>query len=368
MSHAQEKYSVILERVQTLSPYEAIYLLMDYQQDFPYNANIYYQLGNLNYDLLSTRNPLHQYSELRELLYRTRLFYGNCLHFAKDQKLPAAQYPSIPSDGKRLEYEQLERFILPRMEEIQRQQTACDSIHNTFYRMVDCYNRCRQTFTFFLDRYTREKNAHLQLTPQDEELLNDLQKNADLLTGYIRAFENALTLQPIEDYHPHFAMQTIELYRLDGLTASNFLQNDISLWDYGTWVHHFLEVQKNQYERIYREVAQEYEQLARQIAAYTAGQTISGQMDATLPGQCRQLEYSGEQALAIEEMQRVVAIAHDEQTIATTAQPQNIRELMPTLRIVDEWKKIQFSDSYKAVTDSARTRMQEHVQRLTAPF
>ena len=365
---AQEKYNVLLERIQTLSPYEAIYQLMDYQQDFPYNANIYYQLGNLNYDLLTTRDPLHQYSELRELLYRARLFYGNCLHFAKDQKLQANQYPEIPCDAKRLEYEQLENYIQPRLEEIKRQQTACDSIHNTFFRMVDCYNRCRQTFTSFLDRHTREKKAHLQLNEQDEQLLHRLQNSADSLTEYIRAFETALALHPIQNYEPHFSIQSIELYRLDGLTASNFLQNEIPLWDYSTWVHHFLTIQKEQYERLYREVANEYDQLNQQIAAYTAGKAITGQMDQTLPGQCRQLEYTGEQADALEEMQRVVALAHDEQNIATMAQPQNIKELMPTLRLVDEWKDVKFGERYQSIADSARTRMQEHVQRLKAPF
>ena len=61
---AQEKYSVVLEQSKQLSPYEAIYLLMDYQYWHPEYSNIYYQLGNLTYDLLHTRDPLHHYREL----------------------------------------------------------------------------------------------------------------------------------------------------------------------------------------------------------------------------------------------------------------------------------------------------------------
>lgn len=234
--------------------------------------------------------------------------------------------------------------------------------------MVDCYNRCRQTYTSFLEHYTREKIAHSQLNTTDEQLLHRLQNSADSMPEYIHAFEKALSLQPIPNYQPHFSIQPIELYRLDGMSASNFLQSEIVLWDYSAWVHHFLFVQKEQYERLYRNVEDEYRQLIQQINAYRAGQLITGEMDATLPGQCRQLEYNGEQAVALEDMQRVVALAHDEQTIAAMAQPQNIKELMPTLRLMDEWEKVKFGERYQAVADSARTRMREHVQRLKSPF
>ena len=123
---AQEKYSVVLEQARNLSPYEAIYLLMDYQYWHPEYSNIYYQLGNLCYDLLPTRDPLHHYSELSTLLYQSRLFYGNCLHFAKDQKLPGWQYAELAQGQKRIEYPVLEQYIRPRLEEVKRLQKVVD--------------------------------------------------------------------------------------------------------------------------------------------------------------------------------------------------------------------------------------------------
>ena len=58
---AQEKYNVLLERIAPMTPYEAIYVLMDYQQDKPENASVYYQLGNRCYGLLDSRDALHDY-------------------------------------------------------------------------------------------------------------------------------------------------------------------------------------------------------------------------------------------------------------------------------------------------------------------
>jgi hypothetical protein len=56
-AQAQEKYSEVLSRTRTLSPYEAIYELMDYQQWKPELPGVYFELGNLSYDLLPTRVP-----------------------------------------------------------------------------------------------------------------------------------------------------------------------------------------------------------------------------------------------------------------------------------------------------------------------
>ena len=152
---AQEKYSVVLERAQRLTPYEAIYQLMDYQQDFPQQANVYYQLGNLCYDMLPSRNALYHYNEYKELLYRSRLFYGNCLHFAKDQKLVGWQYAEIANGEKKIEYTALDAFLRPRIKEVERRQIACDSIHNSFYRLVEQYNHCQLLFNRFLTQIGR---------------------------------------------------------------------------------------------------------------------------------------------------------------------------------------------------------------------
>ena len=180
-AQAQEKYSVVLERTKSLSPYEAIYELMDYQYWKPELAAVYYELGNHCYSLLPTRDPLHHYTELSTLLYQSRLFYGNCLHFAKDQKLPGWQYSEIAEGQKKIEYATLEAYVRPRLKEVERQQIACDSIYHTFNRMSDRYNRCLTLFSTFLEAYTREKTAHLELQPGERDMLIALQREADTL-------------------------------------------------------------------------------------------------------------------------------------------------------------------------------------------
>ena len=359
-ARAQEKYSVVLEQAKNLSPYEAIYLLMDYQYWHPEYSNIYYQLGNLTYDLLPTRDPLHHYAELNSLLYRSRLFYGNCLHFAKDQKLLGWQYAELAQGQKRIEYETLEQYVRPRLEEVKRQQIACDSIHRSFVRMSERYNRCQTLFTDLLNRYTREKTAHLQLQPEERQLLLSLRQAADSLDLDIAAYQGALTLQEILGYHPVFRKEPIVLYRLDGLTYTDFLQNDIALWDYSQWVTNFLNEQQEVYERLYADLTREEEQLAAQLRRYEAGRPISGHVDAALIGRCARLELRSEKVDSVHAMQEAVLNGAAEQQIAQSVAPKTVREMIPMLQIAAARRT--------AAPDSALRQMNRHLIEMAKPL
>lgn len=359
-AQAQEKYSVVLERVQSLSPYEAIYEMMEYQCWKPELASVYYHLGNLTYDLLPTRDPLHHYAEMSALLYRSRLFYGNCLHYGKDQKLPGWQYAGLAGDQKKIEYAQLEQFIRPRLEDVQQQQIACDSIHRSFCRMTERYNRCRTLFADFLGLYTREKVAHLLLQPDQRAMLICLQQAADSLDGDIATFLQALKLMEVKGYSPRFRKEEIVLYRLDGLTYTDFLQNDIAIWDYSRWVNRFMNEQTEVYERLYADAAREYAQLADQIAQYKAGQAISGRIDGSIIGRCARLEWYTAQTDSIALMQQMVQHGAAEQMIAASEAPQSLRELMPLLQIAVE--------ALSSPRDSAQHLMVAHLIEKALPL
>lgn len=357
---AQEKYSVVLEKSKGMSPYEAIYLLMDYQYWHPEYSNIYYQLGNLCYNLLPTRDPLHHYQELNTLLYQSRLFYGNCLHFAKDQKLQGWQYSELANDQKRIDYATLEQFISPRMEEIKRQQTACDSIHHSFVRMSERYNRCQGLFHAFLDRYTREKTAHLHLRPAERQLLEALRQASDSLDSDIITYQKALELQPIAGYSPRFHKEPIVLYRLDGLTHTDFLQNEIAVWDYSKWVSIFLHEQEHVYERLYSDIQEERAQLAAQLRDYQAGKEITGKIDGSLVGRCSRLELPTGETDSIRQMQEAVLNGFAQQSIAKSPAPKTIRELTPILQIAAARRH--------ATQDSAVIQMQQSLIEMAQPL
>ena len=242
---------------------------------------------------------------------------------------------------KRIEYATLEQFVRPRLQEVQRQQIACDSIHRSFVRMSERYNRCQTLFTEFLTLYIREKTAHLRLQSEERKNLTALKQAADSLEGDIAAFHTALALQPVNGYEPVFRKEPIVLYRLDGLTHTDFLQNDISLWDYSSWVTSFLDIQRDVYEQVYAELQHEQEQLVSQLKRYEAGRPVSGVVDAALIGRCERLEIRNGQVDTVRAMQQAVLNGAAEQAIAKSAVPKTIRELIPLLQIAAERREAQ---------------------------
>ena len=368
---AQDKYNAVLEKTSQLSPYEAIYLLMDYQQDHPQQASVYFHLGNLCYDILPSRDPLHHYRELNELLYRSKLFYGNCLHFAQDQKLPGWQYAVIANGEKKIEYDALKTYLQPRIDEVARRQKACDSIHNSFYRLVEQYNRCQHLFSQFLSQYAREKTAHLHLTDSQREDLERLAEEAEKIPSLIEAYQQALTLEPIRDYNPSFHWLPIELYRLDGLTTTDFMQNNIRLWDYYHWVEHFLREQNEQYERLYADVETEYEHLSLELKRYTIGAKVNGKVDESIVGRCARLELETPHAQALSSLQALTQLGHIEQQIGDSKKLNSVRELIPLLQLVRDGEKQEkkiTAPSLRPTGDSAMALIRTHIAGLAQPL
>ncbi len=262
---AQDNFSETLAKTTNTTPYEAAYILSDYQQFLPTFHATYFHLGNIYYDLIPTEHPIRDYNELKDILYRTRLYYGNCLHYAKGQTLKSIHYEGLPYADKRPEYTDLQKYINKRLAYVKQTSEYAQELYEAYYELVDRYSRCRIIFTEFVETYMREKTAHLQLNDADRTLLVDLQTKADSLPSCIDRLQKALTNFPIKDYQPTFRFEIINLYRLDGLTTTNMLQNDIVLWDYSAWAKAFIGTQDTDYRNYFNAINKEYLSLNKAI-------------------------------------------------------------------------------------------------------
>lgn len=276
---AQPSYKEILARMPQLSAHEALYELTDYQAFFPTQPHTYYMMGSINYGLIPTEHPILDYNELHLCLYNTRLYYGNCLHFAAEQSLKTEFYPGVPHADKRITTADLNQFLKARMDTVEQIMQKTDKLYDSFYTLVEHYNCCTSLFSEFVGRYERQKNASLLLTETDQEQLRLLQQKADSLPLLIEHFRQALSAYPIEGYTPQISMQPIELYRIDGLTAADFLQNEVILWDYSQWVQSFTANQEQGINRLRQSIDSCQEQLLQNLRLWQNPTTYY----ATLP-------------------------------------------------------------------------------------
>lgn len=257
----QEKFSEQLSAVNEMTPYQAIYHLEQYQKKFPWFAGVYYHLGMANEKQIPTIHPILDYDLIRRMLYNARVCYGNCKHYAQDASLKNEDFAGLPKKRKRVEYEDVARFANKKLQQVKNTQMLVDHLYNSYYRMVKRYADCRQMFTQFCETYPGEKQAHLRLQAQDIDLLNRLAQQFDSLKIDITTFESALANYPIDNYTPIFSFSDIQLYRLDGLTQTNFMEPHITLWNYGDFAKQFLQQQEHEYGDYYQAIQHEFMQI-----------------------------------------------------------------------------------------------------------
>lgn len=259
-----DEYSDLILSISNKQPYEASFLLKQYQETNPSFGNVYYQMGKIFYEMIPTAHPLYDFSEISLYMYNARLYFGNCLYYANADEINKylQYYSDISTNRKSLTYEELSSVLKEKIAKIKTSEQNLKSLYDSFYTMVDRYNHCTSLFSQFNKQYIKIKNAHLLISEEDRQLLTDLELNSDTLKTFISDFQKALKSYPIEGYEPKFTFQLIDFYRLDGLTSSDFLQNDIRLWDYSSWVKTFLSENKKQIEPWRKDMNKEQKRLA----------------------------------------------------------------------------------------------------------
>lgn len=346
---AQDYFAETNARAQAATLHEAIYIWSDYQQFNPLFHAPYFHLGNLYYHKALTDHPIREYSELKESLYRTKLYYGNCLHYAKDQTLKPQYYAGLPYAGKRPEYSELEAFINRRLDTIALISERADNLYTAYYRLVELNDMSRNLFMQFVEKYVGEKMAHLLFTEEDHSLLMRLQTVADSIPEAISNLQFALGAFPLPDYRPEFSSQPIVLYRLDGLTRVSIFQNEVALWDYAEWVRSFLQAQNETYADFYTAIENEYANLLTDIQRLQSGKARKHKPNTVLLNRINRIDYQSfmidfislaQQASIIQEIRtdtvfrptKQITDEYKEQAIAQLLRQYGIMEKMHQLR------------------------------------
>ncbi|NJO92056.1 MAG: hypothetical protein HC831_26090 [Chloroflexia bacterium] len=70
----------------------------------------------------------------------------------------------------------------------------------------------------------------------------------------LQNYQTALKNYPIKEYNQKYKLLPIETYRLHGLTGSDFLQNEIPIWNYGAWVKDVKKVLTSDISKIRKDI------------------------------------------------------------------------------------------------------------------
>ncbi len=245
-SQNELRYKDVFKSISQESDNQSFSLLLHYQRQNPYFANAYYQLGNISYRQSKQYDPLTEFSDVRYFIYNTKLYLGLAKKYTdkKEARINRKYYNNIklPKGQKKITAENIINNIDSMIEDNAIYKKNVYPINKYFNKSIDKYNYC---ITNFKDINNKQNNIKDIYLTADEEFINkilNIKTSFDSTIYYLNKYQKAINKYPIKNYHQKYSIQPIITYRLDGLTYSNFFNNNFKLWDYNTWVEQVVKI------------------------------------------------------------------------------------------------------------------------------
>jgi len=234
------KYKEVYETVLAKNKEATYPILMAHQRQDPFHVNTYYQLGGIAKFWAKEYDPFVDYKSVMNFIYDTKLYYG--LGKSKLDEKEARknrrfyQNLQISKDSTKIQYEDILKFTDDQLKDIEEYERNVKTITSNYNKSVAFYNDCILIFMSINKTESRFKDM---LLTSNEELMNKLKKLSacyDSVQYYFSEYKTNIKNYPIKNYNQNLKSVPIETYRLDGLVSTNFLNDEIIIGDYSTWV------------------------------------------------------------------------------------------------------------------------------------
>lgn len=237
------RYKDIFASLKTSKDFEVYQLLMTYHELEPRHANTYYQLGIINQRWMREYDPLLKSDLVKSNISNAKVYLSLCLRFLDEKEarrnVDYYQYVKIPEGKKGIEFQDIVKDVQDRIQDVEQYGNNIMNIDYNFIGCVKSYNQCIRTFNDINQKNSRLKDLYFIKDESFSKELTALKNQFDSTLLYLKGLKKALSECPIGNYSPEYKLVQIDVYRLHGLTSVNFLNNKLSLWDFGTWIDSF---------------------------------------------------------------------------------------------------------------------------------
>lgn len=111
------------------------------------------------------------------------------------------------------------------------------AIYQNFTKSVYQYDRATKLFADINSQFGSTEDMLLLHHSELDIKLGNLKTHYDSTLIYLNQYIELIQVYPINKHRQKYEIRHIKTYRMDGLQSRiNFLVNEISLWDYGSWV------------------------------------------------------------------------------------------------------------------------------------
>ena len=252
------KYKDVYKAIMEKEKEEIYSLLLVYQKQDPYFANVYFQLGIISQYWSKDYDALTNLKEVEFFIYNTGLYFG-----LADSKIETKEirkndkyYRNINrlNAFEKLEVEEVKAFINEQIVANAEYKKNVYVVTDLFNASINHYNKCINIFKNINKKNNKIKDIYMTGGPDFIKQLNELESSFDSTIYYLQNYQTAIKNYPIKEYNQKYKLLPIETYRLHGLTGSDFLKDEIPIWDYSTSVKNVRKVLDSDINSIRKEI------------------------------------------------------------------------------------------------------------------
>jgi len=234
------KYKHVYKIIEDKSKEEAYSLLLIYQKQDPHFANTYFQLGMIAKYWSKDYDALTDIRDVFFFIYNTGLYFGlaNLKIDEKEIRRNDDFYRNCEKfrEVNKIKFEDVKSYVNEQIILNDEYKRNVGIVTNFYNSSITHYNSCISTFKEINRNNMKLKDILMTADDEFQKKLNKLENSFDSTIFYLQNYQTAIKNYPIKDHNQKYILLPIITYRLHGLTSSDFLQEEIHLWDYGTWV------------------------------------------------------------------------------------------------------------------------------------
>jgi hypothetical protein len=266
------KYKDVFKIIEEKSKEEAYSILLVYQKQDPFSPNTYLQLGMISQFWSKDYDALTNLRDVEFFIYNTNLYYGLAMSKIDQKEIRRNDKYYLNIDRfkgrEKIEFEDIKSFIQEQMDANNEYSKNVQLVTKLFNSSIKHYNNCIRIFKEINTNHNKIKDIYLTASPKFISDLNELENSFDSTIFYLQNYQTAIKNYPIKNYNQKYKLLPIETYRLQGLTGSDFLKDEIPIWNYGVWVKKIKQVLSTDIEDMRNQINKADQKLNENISLF----------------------------------------------------------------------------------------------------
>jgi len=245
----QREYNDLYKSLNSMKDVEALRVLFQYLQrttskDFA-NPNAYYHMGVISQRFVKDTDPFLKTKTLLDYIEQAKVYLSLSKMALTNSNFRQYSdfFPDVKPEGQRLTVEDVQKDIDKRMADLEEFKEQINKSLSYLVNSVNFYNHCITVFGEINQENSRLNDLYFLIDEPLNRKLNELGASFDSTLFYLDKLKVSLEQYPLGDYKSvNYSLKQIPVYRLYGLNSSNFLSENVELWDFRAWVNNFHEI------------------------------------------------------------------------------------------------------------------------------